>query len=280
MKKEELAGIIEMEGENFDFFECAVIVKNLSSGDTIFSFNEDKEFYPASLSKLFVATEVIRKYKDIKSCLHQKVVINKKNVVDNNPNLYPFDKRDLLKFNDEVSIGHLLDLMLYRSDNTAANQLIDLVTREEINKNVILPNGWNIAKITRKYLNRVNEDEKYKESPILNSTAKIFSDFWSKLWNNELLPSEGKDIILNSLNRRKETFNDIDIYDFLVFYKGGYFESENYIKQHVIWDHFSGIIIKNNGETVSVVILTLTKNTVFKKTKITQKILNNIKKGV
>jgi hypothetical protein len=276
MENNKIIDIISLESNRFDFFECAVIIEDLKSNSIIFSFNETKEFYPASLSKLFIAAEIGRKYQDGELDIDNNISIIKKNVVDFDQELYPFDQRKLLNSEEEVSIRYLLDLMLYRSDNTAANQLIDLTGREQINKNIISQNNWGLAKITRKYLKRDSEEPKYREAPVLKSNAKIFSDFWSKLWSKKLLSGESRNLLLTSLSRREETLGNLKIKESLVFYKGGYFKSINHKKQHVVWDHFSGVIEKKDGKIFSVVILTLVKNSSFIKTSLIEQILQEL----
>ena len=58
-----------------------------------------------------------------------------------NRNRYDYDPRPLLKDGDTVTINYLLDLMITRSDNSAANCLIDVATRDSINK-TMHENGW------------------------------------------------------------------------------------------------------------------------------------------
>ena len=71
-----------------------------------------------------------------------------------------YDPRPLLKDGDTVTVNYLLDLMITRSDNSAANCLIDIATRDSINK-TMHENGWHGSEVTRKFLSRKYEDRGY-----------------------------------------------------------------------------------------------------------------------
>jgi hypothetical protein len=92
----------------------------------------DSFIYPASVYKLYVAAEVLHQVSTGTGHLWDPVVVRSPNVVDGVKEIVS-DPRPLLKDGDTVTVNYLRDLMVTRSDNTAANCLIDLARRENIN---------------------------------------------------------------------------------------------------------------------------------------------------
>lgn len=96
------------------------------------------------------------------------------------------DPRKLLRDGDTVTVNYLLDLMITRSDNSAANCLIDLAKRENIN-NLIHQYGWSGSEVTRKFLSRKFEDPGYEKIRGTETCALHAADFMYKIYNNELV---------------------------------------------------------------------------------------------
>ena len=139
--------------------KISIAIIDLSGKNPIIGgYNMDYFIYPASLYKIFIAAEALRQAEKGKINLNKKIVISKINAVDKRKQI-PCDKNKLLKAGQRVNMRYLLELMLSRSDNTAANCLIDLVGRESINRNIIKKYGWSGSEVTRKFLPRKFENK-------------------------------------------------------------------------------------------------------------------------
>ena len=121
--------------------------------------NADNFIYPASVYKMYVATETLKQVSNGEYSLYQSYVVKSPNDVDRSKEI-DYDPRPLLKNNDTVTINYLLDLMITRSDNSAANCLIDVASRPRINQTMHQYN-WYGSEVTRKFLRRTFEDPGY-----------------------------------------------------------------------------------------------------------------------
>ena len=121
--------------------------------------NMDHFIYPASVYKMYVAMEILKQVSKGEYSLYKNYVVKSPNDVDRSSEI-SWDPRPLLRDGDTVTINYLLDLMITRSDNSAANCLIDVARRENINK-TMHENGWFGSEVTRKYLSRKFEDPGY-----------------------------------------------------------------------------------------------------------------------
>ena len=97
-----------------------------------------------------------------------------------------WDPRPLLRDGDTVTINYLLDLTITRSDNSAANCLIDIAGRKNINK-TMHDNGWDGSEVTRKYLPRKFEDAGYDTIKGTVTCALHAADFMFKIYTNTLV---------------------------------------------------------------------------------------------
>lgn len=143
--------------------------------------------YPASVYKIYVAMEVLNQISEDKYSLYDNYVVKSPNDVDKVKEI-PNDPRPLLKHRDTVTIKYLLDLMITRSDNSAANCLIDIATRPSINK-TLTEYGWSGSEVTRKFLNRDFEDPGYGTIRATETCALHVADFMYKLQTNTLINS-------------------------------------------------------------------------------------------
>lgn len=148
-------------------------------------FNYDNFIYPASVYKIYVAAEILKQISRGKYELNTKVIVNSPNDVDKSKEI-SFDPRPLLKDKDTVTINYLLDLMITRSDNSAANVLIDLADRKNINS-TIQEYGWEGSEVTRKFLSRKFEDEGYKKIRGTETSALHTADFMARVETNWLV---------------------------------------------------------------------------------------------
>lgn len=147
--------------------------------------NADNFIYPASVYKMYVAMEVLKQVSDGEYSLYQPYVVKSPNDVDRSKEI-DYDPRALLKNTDTVTINYLLDLMITRSDNTAANCLIDLATRNRINETMHQYN-WYGSEVTRKFLKRSVEDPSYDTIRGTETCALHAADFMYKIYSNQLL---------------------------------------------------------------------------------------------
>lgn len=147
--------------------------------------NMDNFIYPASLYKMYVAMEVLKQVSEGKYSLFRSYVVKSPNDVDEVKEI-SWDPRPLLRDGDTVTVDYLLDLMITRSDNSAANCLIDVAGRKNINK-TMHENGWFGSEVTRKYLPRKFEDPGYDTIRGTETCALHAADFMYKVYNNELI---------------------------------------------------------------------------------------------
>ncbi|HEY9341122.1 MAG TPA: serine hydrolase [Hanamia sp.] len=147
--------------------------------------NMDNFIYPASVYKMYVAMEILKQVNEEKYSLYQTYVVKSPNDVDRSSEI-SWDPRPLLRDGDTVTIDYLLDLMITRSDNSAANCLIDIAGRKNINK-TIQENGWQGSEVTRKYLSRKLEDPGYDTIRSTVTNALHAADFMYKIYTGKLI---------------------------------------------------------------------------------------------
>jgi beta-lactamase class A len=143
--------------------------------------------YPASVYKMYVAMEVLKQVSHGDYSLSRQYIIKAPNDVDKMKQI-SYDPRPLLKAGDTVTINYLLDVMITRSDNSAANCLIDIASRDSINK-TIHEMGWYGSEVTRKFLSRKFEDPGYDTVRGTETCALHAADFMYKVYYNQLINS-------------------------------------------------------------------------------------------
>ncbi len=147
--------------------------------------NMDNFIYPASVYKMYVAMEILKQVSDGEYSLFKSYIVKSPNDVDRSSQI-DYDPRQLLKNNDTVTINYLLDLMITRSDNSAANCLIDVATRPRINQTMHQFN-WYGSEVTRKFLKRTVEDPGYDTIRSTETCALHAADFMYKIHKGELV---------------------------------------------------------------------------------------------
>ncbi len=145
----------------------------------------DNFIYPASVYKMYVAMEVLKEISNGDYYLTTPYVVRFPNDVDSSKEI-GWDPRPLLRAGDTVTINYLLDLMITRSDNSAANCLIDIARRDSINSTMHQYN-WYGSEVTRKFLSRKYEDPKYKTIRGTETCALHAADFMYKIYTNQLV---------------------------------------------------------------------------------------------
>ena len=147
--------------------------------------NADNFIYPASVYKMYVAMEILKQVSDKEYSLFTPYIVKSPNDVDKEKEI-DYDPRPLLKNGDNVTINYLLDLMITRSDNAAANCLIDVATRNRINQTIHY-NDWYGSEVTRKFLKREFEDPGYDTIRGTETCALHAADFMYKIYSDQLI---------------------------------------------------------------------------------------------
>jgi beta-lactamase class A len=147
--------------------------------------NADNFIYPASVYKMYVAMEVLKQVGNGEYSLYKSYVVQSPNDVDRSKEI-DYDPRPVLKNNDTVTINYLLDLMITRSDNSAANCLIDIASRPRINQTMHQYN-WYGSEVTRKFLSRTFEDPGYDTVRGTQTNALHAADFMYRIYSDQLV---------------------------------------------------------------------------------------------
>lgn len=145
----------------------------------------DNFIYPASVYKMYVAMEVLKQVSNGEYSLYKPYIVKSPNDVDRSKEI-DYDPRPLLKNQDTVTINYLMDLMITRSDNSAANCLIDIATRPRINQTMQQYN-WHGSEVTRKFLRRTFEDRGYDTIRGTQTNALHAADFMYKIYSDQLV---------------------------------------------------------------------------------------------
>lgn len=147
--------------------------------------NYDNFIYPASVYKMYVAAEVLHQVSQRKYSLYDEHVVSGHNAVDRSREIKS-DPRPLLSEKDVVTIYYLLDLMITRSDNSAANCLIDIAQRPNIDY-LLQSYGWKGSEVTRKFLKRTFEDPGYENVRGTETCALHAADFLFRIYSLKMV---------------------------------------------------------------------------------------------
>lgn len=161
-------------------------VIDLTAAQPVFGgVHYDNFIYPASVYKMYVAMEILKQARAGRFSLFDPYVVRAPNDVDKTKEI-SFDPRPLLASGDTVTIHYLLDLMITRSDNSAANCLIDIAGRPNINLTMLQYN-WGGSEVTRKFLKRSLEDPGYATVRGTETCALHAADFMYRIETNTLV---------------------------------------------------------------------------------------------
>jgi beta-lactamase class A len=231
--KEQSQKLIKILKENnFLESEIGIVIIDLKKVEPeIFGYHMDHFIYPASVYKIFIGAEVLRRVEIGDFSLDQKIEIKPSDDIDKDARIFPGDSRKLLEVGQKVTIDYLLDLMLTRSDNTASNTLIDLVGREQLTENIIYKNNWHGSEITKSFLDRIKEEKKYQYSETTKTCARHVAEFFYLVEKGELVSLFVSQTLKEYLLRwNRESRKGLSISDYLSYYrKGGYLENNLYL---------------------------------------------------
>ncbi len=140
----------------------SICLVDLSDRDKprVAGWKEENFVYPASTYKMYVLGEVIREVVAGEKMIDEVRTVKKKNVRD-------FSK---LQADQEATVSEILRLMVQESDNTAANEAIDLVDRRRVTA-LMHALGCQGSEITRKFIARSLEDPGYADAPGTTTNA-------------------------------------------------------------------------------------------------------------
>ena len=147
--------------------------------------NADNFIYPASVYKIYAAMGALAAIEAGRFGLYDAYVLHGPNVRDGRSEI-AHDPRPVLREGDTVTIDYLLDLMITRSDNTAANCVIDLAGRPFIDS-LMHRYGWQGSEVTRKFLSRRFEDPPYDTIRGTETSALHAADFMVRIEQNRLV---------------------------------------------------------------------------------------------
>jgi beta-lactamase class A len=166
--------------------QISLAVIDLNGSKPVFGgVNADNFIYPASVYKMYVAMEILNQVNQGKMSYYDPYVVKSPNDVDKTKEI-SYDPRPLLRDGDTVTVHYLLDLMITRSDNAAANCMIDIATRASINKTMLSFN-WKGSEVTRKFLKRKFEDPGYDTVRSTATCALHAADFMYRIEKNLLV---------------------------------------------------------------------------------------------
>ena len=123
MLENELKEIIEKCDE-----DISMLVKNLSSKEILFNYNEEKIYPSASIIKIPIMIEALSKADDLQIPLLSKIKIKDSDKVD----FSIITEQNLT----QCTVLELITWMIIDSDNTATNVLIDLLAMDKINERI------------------------------------------------------------------------------------------------------------------------------------------------
>lgn len=179
-----LDGTYDAGDDGMEKISFAVIDLN-GRKPSIGGVNMENFIYPASVYKMYVAMQILKQVSSQKYSLYKSYVVKSPNDVDHTSEI-SWDPRPLLRDGDTVTVDYLLDLMITRSDNSAANCMIDIAGRKNINE-TMHENGWYGSEVTRKFLSRKFEDPGYDTVRSTVTSALHAADFMYKIYKNELI---------------------------------------------------------------------------------------------
>lgn len=146
---------------------CLVDIRDLSN-PVVAGWKQDNFVYPASTYKMYVAGEIIRQ------------VIDRERALDDLHSIKDHNHRgeESSKPGQEMPLAELLRLTMQWSNNTTANELIDIADRQRVSA-LMHALGCEGSEVTRKYLPRTREHEGYADIVSTVTSAEHLATF---LW--------------------------------------------------------------------------------------------------
>ncbi len=258
--------ILELDLEkNFDVGDDGIeqisfaVIDLTSNQPKLGGVNYDNFIYPASVYKMYVAAEILNQVSQKKYSLYQSYITKEPNIVDKSIEIKT-DPRPLLKAGDTVTVNYLLDLMITRSDNSAANCLIDITQRKNID-NLLHHYNWYGSEVTRKFLKRKYEDPGYENIRGTETCALHAADFMYKIYSdsfvNEWVSLQMKTLLGRQLDKTKLATGLPN--SAMFYHKTGWF---------AYWTHDVGIVIDGDVKYIIACFLPLEEDLALPKFKL------------
>lgn len=250
---------------NFDVGEDGIeqislaVIDLTSDQPKLGGVNFDNFIYPASVYKMYVAAEILHQVSENNYSLYETYVAKEPNVVDRSKQI-DNDPRPLLKDGDTVNVNYLLDLMITRSDNSAANCLIDIAQRKNIDSLLHYYN-WYGSEVTRKFLKRKFEDPRYEKIRGTETCALHAADFMYKVYSNTLV-NEWVSLQMKTLLGRQLDKSKLAIGlpgNAMFYHKTGWFS---------YWTNDVGIVIDGNVKYIIACFIPLEEDLALPKFKV------------
>lgn len=286
-----LAAIIAQLQPSGAEVSCSVVALPEGGEPVFISYQPDLQIYPASISKLFIAAEVLRQADIGLISLNQPIEITANNHVGDPRGIVPVKSIVNETTGAVRTVDQLLDSMLAVSSNTAANCLIDLVSRESINKNIIGHFNWKGSEVTRKFLAREKEEPQYRAAPMTMccsrhvaellyyvETQQFVSAAVSDYLKQHLGKAETKDKLFLYIPEFQDYHHKIGSVKTTIWTYGARYAMKSILRRNVknnTWLHDAAII---NTGSISFVICLLTRtrsyyHSVFPMKKFSKKLL-------
>lgn len=163
--------------------ECAFVIKDLNN-ETEVTHRSDEVIKSASLIKVFIMAEAVRRIKNGELSLDTEIEVNASDIVDFSVLLFLKPRA--------YTLEELMRVMIVYSDNTATNVLIDFLGMDNINK-CIRGLGYEKTLLQRKMM-----DFESAKAGRENFTApEEMADFLFRVYNGTLLGENADEIILD-----------------------------------------------------------------------------------
>lgn len=214
----ELKKLIDSLKPKGSLVSCTVIAIT-EKKPVVIAYHPSRFMYPASVSKLFIAAEVLRQVETGSLHMEQIIALDNKNIVGDPLGINSTRTPKISLSGESASINLLIEAMLFDSSNTAANVLIDVVGRENINKHIINKHNWKGSEITRKYISRKKEDIEYKKSSMTASCTMHLAEFLFLVESNKLITKFVSESIKHYLSKNIDTDDiSLEILEFKNYY--------------------------------------------------------------
>ena len=172
--------------------------EDLKSG-YVYGYNENVCMTAAGCMKLPIAVSLIKAVEEKKVDFMDRIKIQTSDKVYGTGIIHEFDER-------EYTVFELLVIMLIQSDNTAANKIIDIVSMDRINEDIISMGLKNTK------LNRKTTDERNKNPDIENITSAYdLTKIWKHLYDGTFLSKDNGQMLIDIL-RRQQIKNKLALY--------------------------------------------------------------------
>lgn len=220
---------------NEDKLKYSLYVEDLKTNEIIFDINSDEEVTSASMIKIFIMAEAYSQISKDEFMSQKTVNIDRDNIVGGS----------LIKnlSNYCYSIKDLIFLMMNLSDNTATNQLIDILRIENINK-FINEEGLKNTVINRKMM----DFERKKQGFDNITSARDIAHILKKIYYKDLIDINSSVSMMNIMKKQMDNrmmARNIDKSNAKIYHKTGNIPYTN---------HDAGIVIFKDIEYLFVML--------------------------